>query len=278
MRRPPEVTANAVRLHKSHHSCAVVVVEGPSDITLYRRFVDQDCCQLEPGYSKADSIAAMKILEESSVDGVLAIVDANHMCLSGIVFEENIYCTDTHDLETVLIESESFDKLLFEFGSDTKLKRLDADVLDMLLQNGLPLGYFRWLSTSKNLNLKFENLRFNRFITRDFQIDIDDLFNAIKDNSQRHDLPDAIIEEVQDLVDEGRHSPYDVCCGPDLIEILAIGLRTVFGNSRAQQITTTNISSHLRTGYELGYFQNTRLYDSIKAWEEDNPEYRVFAC
>jgi hypothetical protein len=198
------------------------------------------------------------------------------MRLSGISLMDNVYCTDTHDAETVMLESQSLDKVLYEFGSEDRIRGLDDDIRTLLLQNGLPLGYFRWLSTSYGLNLKFEGLKFGSFIGRDFHVNIDKLFEAIKNNSNRHDLADGLKEEVLELVDEGDQNPYDICCGHDLVDILAVGLRKSFGNVYGRTITPILVSTHLRTGYETNYFESTRLYESIRNWENHNPGYRVF--
>ncbi|MBO1348157.1 MAG: DUF4435 domain-containing protein [Hormoscilla sp. GUM202] len=73
--------ANKIRLLRSRFSGTFLLVEGSSDKIFYQRFVDKHACELvcvsgKPS-SKLRVIAVLEILEKSSFQGVLAIVDAD---------------------------------------------------------------------------------------------------------------------------------------------------------------------------------------------------------
>jgi hypothetical protein len=76
------------------------------------------------------------------------------------------FATDTHDLETMIVASRAFDAVMDEFGSARTIKRLDGDVREMLVRTAIPIGFLRWISSSKqdNLSLRFKNLSFAPFI------------------------------------------------------------------------------------------------------------------
>ncbi|WP_416211827.1 DUF4435 domain-containing protein [Nostoc sp. DedQUE05] len=125
--------ANQIRLRRSTYTGTFLLVEGSSDKTFYKRFVDQLVCELvetsgKPS-SKQRAIEILKILEQSNFQGVLAIVDADFDRLETLLnTSHNLLCTDSHDLETMLINSPAFNKVLAEFGSEEKIAQFNRDV------------------------------------------------------------------------------------------------------------------------------------------------------
>ncbi len=100
--------ANQIRLRRSTYIGTFLLVEGSSDKTFYKRFVDQLVCELvetsgKPS-SKQRAIDILKILEQSNFQGVLAIVDADFDRIETLLYTSpNLLRTDSHDLETMLI-------------------------------------------------------------------------------------------------------------------------------------------------------------------------------
>ena len=83
-----ERDANQVRLRRSTFSGTFLLVEGRSDKLIYDRLVDSSTCEVvivsgKPS-SKLRVIAILEILQKSSFQGILAIVDADfdHLELS----------------------------------------------------------------------------------------------------------------------------------------------------------------------------------------------------
>ncbi|MEH2247129.1 DUF4435 domain-containing protein [Nostoc sp.] len=108
--------ANQIRLRRSTYTGNFLLVEGSSDKTFYKRFVDKLVCELvetsgKPS-SKQRAIDILKILEQSNFQGVLAIVDADFDRLETLLYTSyNLLRTDSHDLETMLINSLAFNKV-----------------------------------------------------------------------------------------------------------------------------------------------------------------------
>ena len=76
------------------------------------------------------------------------------------------------------------------------------------------------------------------------------------------------------MLDED-HDPWQICSGHDVVEILAFGLREVFGNSDARHTNEGIIDRTLRLAYDMTMFKKTELYSSILDWEEENVPYIV---
>ena len=119
-------TANAIRqIRGPLFSGTFLIVEGESDRNGYKHLIDTESCRIIPAHGKENALDALDILEEDDFPGVLAVVDADFWRLEGIKpSSPNLFITDTHDLETMILKSPALGKLLTEFGSDSKIEEL----------------------------------------------------------------------------------------------------------------------------------------------------------
>ena len=276
--------ANGIRMARTQFRGTFLIVEGQTaDFRVYKRLVDSKQTKITPAHNKDNALAALKILEDDHFLGVLAIVDADFWRLEGLdPTSPNLFITDTHDLETMLLESLSLEKLLDEFGSEQKITNFVAnnnmDVRQALLVAARPIGYLRWVSQRSNLSLTFEDLVFSRFIDDDtLHIDIGDLIRVVKNKSNRHDLDDNYLQGKIDELADSKHNSWDICCGHDLVCILSFGLRSILGSNNTNKVEPEALERLLRTGYESAYFLSTQLYCSLREWETFNPPFRIFS-
>ena len=259
--------ANNARMNRSLHSGTILIVEGKTDIRVYERFISETHCIVIPAYGKDNAIEALAILEKNSVDGVLTIVDADFWRLDGIKSNStNLLLTDTHDLETMLLSSDALEKVLSEFGSIPKIKKLGKPVQELLLESGLSIGIFRWLSspTKDNLSLKFKDLYFGNFVfNKTLSIELDKLIKEVNNHNPHKKMDIKLIKSKIIKIKINKYDPWQVCSGHDLIEILSIGLKYLFGNHRAKNISTEAVDGILRVSYEYSFFSLTKLHKSI---------------
>jgi hypothetical protein len=256
-------------------------VEGSSDRIFYERFTDKSTCEVidVPGKpsSKLRVIAVLKILEESGFNGILAIVDADFDRLTSLShYSSNLFYTDTHDLETMLINSPAFDKVTSEFCSEEKVLKFNQDIKSTVLESGVSIGYLLWFSQREELNLTFHSIVFSKFIDEyTLQVDELKLVREVKNKSKAFSLRD---EDLLIVLKDSRDSKYDswqVCCGHDLIEILSLGLRKAIGSNKHSDVEASSLERYLRLAYEEGYFLKTQLYTDVRAWEGDNQPFKV---
>lgn len=274
--------ANKIRLLRSTHTGTFLLVEGDSDKKFYGRFIDPNTCQLviisgKPS-SKQRIIDVLQILEKDNFLGVVAIVDADFDHLEvNIVNHPNLLRTDTHDLETMLIQSPAFDKVLTEFGSEDKISQFSEDIRQVLVQSGTSIGYLRWISVNENLNLKFEGLAFKKFINEDtLKIDELKLIEEVKNKSQKQSLKNETLQKVLIEKYNPNDDPWQVCCGHDLVAILSLGLGKAIGSEKSQTVTQESLERSLRLAYEEIHFKSTQLYLDLSVWEENHPPFKIF--
>ncbi len=260
--------ANQLRLRRSTFSGAFLLVEGSSDKVFYERFVDKTVCEFVIMIGKSRAIAVLGILEKSSFQRVLAIVDADFDRLELSQYNSpNLLRTDTHDLETMLIDSPALDKVIVEFGSEDKIAKF-GNVRAALIEAGVSIGYLRWISLSNELNLTFNGIKFSKFINEQtLQIDESELIKEVKNKSQNFSLDNRDIQQWVANKKSDNHDPLQICCGHDLVEILSLGLRKAIGTMKVE---VDSLERSLRLAYEEVYFQQTQLYADIHQWGIDN--------
>jgi len=269
-----------IRLWRTNFFGSFLLVEGGTDKTFYERFIDKVACQVvttsgKPS-SKQRSIEILGILDKENFQGILAIVDADFERLEGLPNIPNLIFTDTHDLETMLIQSPALDKVLAEVGSEQKITKFGKDIRSVLLQAGKPIGYLLWISQIHELNLTFAGIKFSKFIDEQtLQIDEIQLIQEVKNKSEAHILKAEILQQYIANQKRNDHDPYQVCCGHHLVQILSFGLCKAIGSAKPSDVELSVLERSLRLAYEEAYFYKTQIYLSIRQWESVNLPFRV---
>lgn len=280
MRQTIHSITNTAHMMRTQHTGTILIVEGSTDARVYGRLVSDTECRLILATGKDKAIKALNILEEGGLNGVLTIVDADLWRLDGVEHgSSNLLLTDSHDLETMILHSDALDNVLSEFGSAREIEKLGRPIRDILLEGGLPIGYLRWISspTKDDLSLKFKELSFDKFVDeKTLCVDVDNLIRELKTNSKDSALDDNVTKlKVMTLMGEGP-DPWQVCSGHDLVLILSIGLRNIFGNPRrGKTVTSDHVDGIIRLAYNYSHFCLTQLHNSIKDWEKANPPFMV---
>ncbi len=269
--RTPHTIANEVRMKGSLSGKAFLVVEGSDDSRFYRRFIAPDHCSLIPGFNKENVMGAVIVLDGTNFGRVLGVVDSDFDALMGgaLPSVNIVRGDDSHDLETMLLRSSALDAVLHEFASPDKLAsfeiRAHSLFRDWLLNAVQHLGYLRWYSETNGINLCFEGLKFSHFFDlRTLELDRNAMFAAIKNQSRNWTITDDELTEAgwpQNRNDDLWH----VCCGHDMVDLLAIALRRAIGSQ--QQLDAEQISRALRLAYSGGDFANSVLCARIRNWE-----------
>ena len=251
----PDRIANSIRLLRSDHEGVFLIVEGHSDKLIYERLVNKQEVRITIASGKNNAIKALSILEKENFCRVVAVIDADFSRIEQqITDSNNLFLTDEHDLEMMLIKSAAFDKLLKERGSEEKIAAFSKDIRETLLKLGQEIGKLRLLSLRNKLDLKFEGLNFSKFIDKkNLSIDIDKLIISIKNHSQKLSLDEQQIKQDLSVISDENHDPWQLCCGHDFISILAIALCKVLGTSNNNDFKKENLERELRWLFGLCY-------------------------
>lgn len=286
--RGPDGIANAIlsaRRYPGNKHLTFLLVEGEGDKHLYENCTDQKRCAIrsigvKPS-AKSVALKVLAILEQNQMMGVLAIVDADFDVLERMQYlSPNVFLTDVHDAELMIVQSPAFEKVLREHGSEHKIaeieQRAGKDLRALLLEGSQVFGYIRWVSLKKGYALKFDKLEPHKcFDRRTLTIDKAKTLDHIRNKSQQ---PNISAEQIQmDIaeIQSDEHDLWHVCCGHDLTNVLTWGLREGLHKNNHYEVTQLHLEASLRMSYEYAYFKKTRLYAALQAWEEANQPFVI---
>jgi hypothetical protein len=266
-------------MRRNHPHRSILLVEGSTDKRIFQDIVDENNCDIVYAVYKDKLISALSILEKSGEKGILGIVDADYWHVNQISpakYSSNLLATDTHDIDTMILESSALDKMLREYATDFKLQSLQKPIRDILVESGIVIGYIRWASRKYNMGIDFKFMDFYKFIDRtNLKINADQLYAELKTRTSNGDFNEAVVKKhVNDLAQQSKDA-WNICQGHDLIEILTIGLKEIFGNHTKENLDSGIVSKNLRLAYNLSHFVGTNLYASIDAWEKSNDGYNI---
>ncbi len=260
--------ADEVRLRRDTYHGAFIIVEGSSDLKFYSQVVVED--GIVVASDKLTAIAILEILNKDSFLGVVAIVDKDFDELRAILPQaDNLFFTDSHDLETLLIESPALEKVLGELGSKEKINKLGRGIQDVLLDAGCSLGYLRWVSLQGALHLDFKKIQCSNFLDKkSLVLDESKLIREVKNKSQKPELNDNDLQKQINQLRNPNHDRWQVCRGHDLVQIMSFGLTYAIGSQKSAEVTVESLERSLRLAYESSYFYQTKLYSALKHWEQ----------
>lgn len=275
----PAVIANTARMLRSADPFrAICLVEGDDDSKFYKGVFDTRRCAIVACHGFPRTIEVLSRLTSQGFPGLLAIVDSDFARMEGRAPTGNVMWTDTHDLETDLIRSRAFDKVVSDLCDEARMLDFceSGDLRSQLLASAAPLAYLRWLNDRQGYGLKFKDIDYGAFIDKhNLTVDAEKMVRTVLNKSQRHDLVARDILSEMDRLMDPSHDALSLCRGHDVVEILSIGLRKRIGNRDAKEVRRELLERNLRVAYERPDFLLTDLYRSLRTWERSNTSFTV---
>jgi hypothetical protein len=280
MRLSAESVANDVRMRRQLFGGSILLVEGSIDARFIKRFIDEANCLVIVAHGRENALSAINILTENGFPGALALIDADFdRVLGSVLTGPNVVSYDYRDLEIMLLASPALDKLLREYASEYKVRNFEAsegmETRQALLLRAQEIGLLRLISNRDSLALRFDGLNFGFVDPKTLQLNVRELIVAVKNNSRRHGLDTDDLLRVQTELKNYGFDLLETSAGHDALELLAIGLRRVLGSQDHVVCDSEFLEKCLRLSYEEEYFLGTMLYKAIRAWEEENPMFKV---
>ncbi len=263
---------NELRLdlaHPNSKGICFVLLEGETDIKLFRKFFNLVNCKVEniPGGNPKLEIAVSELLRICEL--VIGIRDADFINLSTIPYSRaNMFLTDFHDIEMMLVsEDDSISTIVFEFTDIPKEKH--NSIREKVIASIEQISLLKWLNDSENLEIVFEKAGFQDLISfAQLTIDFDQYFSRLLSKSPNAKISDINIikSKIANLKALDAH-PYQLCNGHDFVKAFSQFLRE---QEKVKNINDSIISSILRIKYTKENFYNTQLYSSTKVWSDSN--------
>lgn len=182
-------------LRSGKKSKTLVVVEGVTDYKVYGKLLNPKCCELIIGESKDNVIEAVTLCEEAHLEGIIGIIDADfwHVQSDSTYLSKQLFVTDAHDLECMMLRSKAFDYVFIEYGDEGKRAKFERQVQEKLiywmLKNVALVGCLRKISLERGLELRFSQLDFQQFIDMNrLEVQVDRMIQEILFHSRKHNV------------------------------------------------------------------------------------------
>lgn len=271
-------------LRSGKKSKSFLIVEGITDLRFYSKFIASSACEVLIADSKENVKTCITSCNQEGIPGIIGIVDADFLRLEEEELKiENLYLTDEHDLECMLVHSPAYENIIIEYAEPNKYARFQGrkqqNVRDLLLRNASYIGFLRRYSLEHNLGLRFHGLDFTTFVSKNgLEVDKGTLVRQVLLLSKRLNTYDAdeLIAQL-DLVDELKEERWQLCCGHDLVELLTLGLINIFGDYNAKTLFSGQLEGSFRLAYTSRYFESTALYAALVEWENSHKPYQILA-
>ncbi len=268
--------ANTVKMAHSQRHITFLLLEGPTDVIFFRRFLDVDACEALACHGRLNALQATAILDEGHEAGFLTFVDADYdRLLNTQPKSSNCVLSDGHDLIIDILCSPSLSRLLGERGSAEKLKQFREEsgsgVWEAILNGAASLGYVRWHSHAETLSLSFAGLELHSY-TKDSALRVD-VVKVIRVVVQRSGLSLHEVTKIESCCAVLALKGVDVrqvASGHDAVNLLSFGLRGALGSQKAQDVKLETLEIELRLGFDDDCLRRTTFYQAIKEWEARN--------
>lgn len=272
----PYEVANEMSMRRSKYRGAFLVVEGVTDSRLYGKFTNPSECQVVIAHSKDNVRKTVREMADTRGDGLTSgIVDQDYDLLLGKKFDEHLFVTDCHDLETALMRSSALDSVLWEYGDRDEMARFKQrtgdSVKDAIMKSSYPLGMLMFLSMKKDYNLSFRDINHRSFVdTAKISADNKRMVDHIFSLSGHSNANKRTVHQDLEVELKKNYDPWVICRGHDMVSILLLALRESIGLYNARSMNQGMLSGTLRLSYTREDFHSTELYAAIKEWGEDN--------
>ncbi len=267
--------------HPSFEGKVVAVLEGDTDIRLFRSLMDEDNVKIEAavGKSRVSEIVCDLSSDPSDVEysrRLFGICDADFMHITGDTTEcENVFVTDTHDIETMILNSPAVRSLISEYAPNEEIANLlHEELVNSAMDAAYKLGTFRYINHINNLNINFKGLRVDRCSCVDglsIEINHSELIKALIDHSSNLDSSvdtEYLLEKYSEHIKEG-HDKLQFCSGHDVTQFISciLSQRELSNDTIMNQ---KKVEGALRLAYGVEYFKKTKLYKKLDNWRIAN--------
>ncbi|WP_332854536.1 DUF4435 domain-containing protein [Duganella sp. S19_KUP01_CR8] len=286
----PDRMANAICLDKNFKGF-VVLVEGKKDLKLYDRFIDKSSAKIVPTFGKYNLKEVYTLLTKRDFPRKIGLRDADFLRIGGNpkydpAYAEEIFATDFHDSEIMMIKSHACRNLLRVIIDDAKLSDFEQRngllLRDFAFNLCYSIGCLRLANKRFDLGLSFKpdkpegnRIKFKSFICNKTggYLGDDRLVNTVFEYSKNRGnivAPKDLISEKLAVVMAESHPADEMVCGHDMSEVLTILVRDVLKSASKLLSNSDCIEDMLILGFDAKEFSKTQLFSKLATWENSS--------
>lgn len=266
--------SNTASMLRTGFDGTILVVEGVTDSRLYSKFTNRKEVRILIAHSK-DKVrtSVNELYNRRGERRVVGIIDSDLDRLKHNRAKGPVFMTDYRDAEAMILNSEALDDVLSEYGDPTLIEEFEGKfgkVRERVMKGAYPVGLLMYTSERNGLGLSFKSLDFRRFINkRNLDCDASEMVRESIYNTNSDRISHKYALRLLTAEMENGYEMSEVCRGHDLVKVLLIGLRDVFGADNAKGLREGELGGALRLAYDDGVFSATQLYRDTTDWCEE---------
>ena len=260
--------------NKKDYNKVLVLVEGPDDLFIYKILLDENKVVLDSSCSEQEGCAnVLAILRELNDHPIIikhqqlfhiAILDADfNRVLRKLQTDNNLFYTDAHDNEMMVIKSEHARASL---GYTLSLNDQETEeMFQNVLKDLELLTLFKWHNMESGLGANFKHMDMMNFTQENLNRD-DFLFEIVNRKSK------ACVSSLDGLRDFVKshyidaHNVYDLTNGHDFVARLCYWMK----QNKRRQISYDEMEETLQCQFTKKLFSQTDMCKNINRWELQN--------
>jgi len=242
-----------------------VLVEGITDQKLFSGLMDRNRVNVEMVYSGGiEKLRETVAILTAETKQVIGIRDADFLHLNQQTETiPALFVTDYHDSEMMIMSCDTvFSAVINDHLPQEKdFKKLRVKILKSLVF----ISTLRWLNNLDNIGLYLDKMRIKEFYDNESDL----FFNK---NAYLTRILQRSANEIREItadeinIQSSKTSDYlNLCQGHDFIQTLAFCIN--------QNIKDKELENTLRISYRKEDFQQTKLYQSLKNWQDTNSQF-----
>lgn len=251
-----------------------IVIEGEDDILVYGKLFDYKKSFLWPA---GNCLNVTNIINEMSTqkDSIIGIKDSDFDNILNITYTNtNLFCTDSHDAELLMINDSIISDIVFEHTTQHQ-----TNIINSIFQHMEWFSYLRLYNHAMCYNdpegngINFEGCIYDSIYDGENPVNITSCLQEVK-RLGNQDKPIYPTEETLNNFkdDYSGLNPYDLHNGHDFIKFLSIYINQKRGTGR-NKVGYKNIQHEIRIAYKFDYFKQTILFEKINKWCDDRGYY-----
>lgn len=262
-------------------------VEGTSDERFWKKFINRNAIMLTQVNGWENVVSCVRYFNNNEAgDYCFGIVDKDfeEIFTHKSITEDNIFLTDTHDIEIMMYESPAWEAAIIAINKHNRDIPTAAELLREAYSITNRIGYLKISSLKHNLQLLFKHQNKDKVIElpkyeklldskRDYRYKDDDnlidYLYAYTLNQKIGNLPSKGI--IKDRFYEESRIDYpseQLSNGHDVTYILSYIINNKY--LKKQTISLDLVETSLFAAYHYTFLQRTSLYTAMSIWTANN--------
>lgn len=251
-----------------------IVIEGDDDILVYGKLFDNKKTFLWPVHNCLNVTNIISEMAEQK-DVIIGIKDSDFDNILNITYTHpNLFCTDSHDAELLMINDSIISDIVFEYTTQHQ-----TNIINSIFQHMEWFSYLRLYNhtmcyddpDAKGIN--FDGCKYDSIYDGENSVNLTSCLQEIQKLGNQN-KPIYPTEEILNKFKVGRLNlnPYDLHNGHDFISFLSIYINQRRGTGRSK-VGAKSIQREIRIAYKFEYFKQTILFEKINKWCDDRGYY-----